>query len=215
MSGAVNPTLHTAALAGLETALNRALQLDPQAHRQLANLEDCVFRMQCLAPEIDIYLQASGQGIRLMGIYDGEITTTVRGVASDFTELATANDPAASLINGKLAVEGDTAPLLQLQEILGNLDLDWEAPLVNTLGDVAGHQVARVLRGAFSWGEQASAGLLRQLDEFIHEEARLSPPRLELEDFYRDIQALSLRTERLQSRTDRLCKRILKRQTGV
>ena len=44
----------------------------------------------------------------------------------------------------------------------------------------------------------------RQLEEFVHEEARLSPPRLEVEDFYRDLQELGLRVDRLQSRAERL-----------
>jgi ubiquinone biosynthesis protein UbiJ len=208
MSGPIHPTVHTAALAGLESAINRALQLAPAAMSELAQLEACVFKLQCSAPKIDLYLQPGDQGIRLMGHHEGDITTTVCGAASDFTALATSDDPAASLINGDLAISGDSAPLLQLQQIIGRLDLDWEAPLVDTLGDVAGHQVAQILRGSFSWSRQASSSLLRQLDEFIHEEARLSPPRLELEDFYRDIQELSLRTERLQSRTDRLRKRL-------
>ena len=206
---AMNPTLHTAALAGLEGAMNRALQLAPGARHELAELDDCVFRLQCTAPEVDLYLQAGSRGIRLMGVYEGEVTTTVRGVASDFTELATAEDAAASLINGKLAIEGDSAPLLALQKTLSALDLDWEAPLVDTLGDVAGHQLAQILRGVFRWSKQASGSFLRQLEEFIHEEGRLSPPRLEVEDFYRDVADLGMRVERLQSRAERL-KRQLK-----
>jgi len=67
-----------------------------------------------------------------------------------------------------------------------------------------------MLRGAYSWSRQASSGLERQLEEFIHEEARLSPPRLELEDFYSDVQQLGLRVERLESRTQRLRKRMQK-----
>ena len=211
MSVAFNPTLHTAALAGLESAVNRALRLAPEGLSGLAGLEDCVFKLQCTTPELDIYLQAGSSGIRLMGVYEGEITTTVRGVASDFTKLASSEDPAASLINGKLEIEGDSAPLLELQQALGKLELDWEAPLVNTLGDVAGHQLAQLLRSTFSWSKQASSSFLRQLEEFIHEEARLSPPALELEDFYRDIHELSLRTERLQSRTDRFRQRLRQR----
>ena len=132
----------------------------------------------------------------------------MRGVASDFAELATARDPAASLINGRLELHGDSAPLLELQKILAGLEVDWEAPLVDTLGDVAGHQLAQLLRGAWGWGRQASNSLGRQLEEFIHEEARLSPPRLELEDFYKDVQALGLQVDRLESRTRRLRKRL-------
>ena len=210
MPAAINPTVHTAALAGLEGAMNRALQLAPHGKTDLAELEGCVFRLQCTAPELDLFLQPDSRGIRLMGIYEGDVTTTVRGLASDFTELATSEDPAASLINGKLAIEGDSAPLLELQQILGKLELDWEAPLVDALGDVAGHQLAQMLRSAYGWGRQASSGLGRQLEEFIHEEARLSPPRLELEDFYRDVQQLGLRVERLESRARRLRKNLQK-----
>lgn len=211
MTGDINPTLHTAGLAAAEAALNRALRLAPDGAAKLAALDDCVFALHCTAPMVDIYLQPQGSSIRLMGIYEGPITTSIRGEASDFTSLAASADPAATLINGKLELHGDSAPLIELQNILTQLDVDWEAPLVSSLGDVAGHQLAQVLRDAFSWSKQASASLGRQLEEFIHEEARLTPPRLELEDFYRDVQALDLRVERLQSRTARLRKRLQQR----
>lgn len=208
MADTINPTVHTAALAALETALNRALDLAPQGRAELDKLRDCVFALHCTAPPLDIYLQPAANGLRLMGRYEGEVTTSVRGEASDFTELATGKDPTATLINGQLELQGDSAPLIELQQILTNLDMDWEAPLVASLGDVTGHQLAQMLRAGLRWGRQASSSLGRQLDEFIHEEARLSPPRLELEDFYRDVQELGLRVERLQSRTGRLRRRL-------
>jgi ubiquinone biosynthesis protein UbiJ len=208
MATAIDPALHTAALAALERAVNRALELAPASRAQLNKLEDCVFALHCTAPPVDVYLLPGDDRIRLLGVYDGPVTTSVRGVASDFTELATAQDPAAALINGRLELSGDSGPLLELQKILAGLEIDWEAPLVGALGDVAGHQLAQLLRGIYSWGRQASGSLGRQLEEFIHEEARLSPPRLELEDFYRDVQQLELRVERLQSRTARLQKRL-------
>ena len=210
MNNAINPTLHTAAIAGLEEALNRALQLAPQGQEQLAPLDGSVFALHCTSPPLDIYLLPEIQRIRLMGIYEGPVTTSVRGEASDFTQLATARDPAATLINGNLELVGDSAPLIELQKILAGLDMDWETPLVDTLGDVAGHQLAQLLRGAFSWGKQASDSLTRQLDEFIHEEARLTPPRLEMEDFFQDVQELGLRVDRLEGRALRLRKRLAK-----
>ncbi len=138
------------------------------------------------------------------------MTTRLTGEASDFTELASSNDPAATLINGGLSLEGNSAPLIELQQVLGALDIDWEAPLVASLGDIAGHQLAQFLRRVFSWGKQASTGLTRQLEEFIHEEARLSPPRLEVEDFYCDVQEIGLRVDRLESRIERQLQRLHK-----
>ena len=210
MASAIDPALHTAALATLERVVNQALELSPGSAAALADLADNVFALHCTAPTLDTFLQPGNGSIRLMGYYDGPVTTSVRGSASDFAELATAKDPTAALINGALELSGDSAPLIELQKIIARLEIDWEAPLVNTLGDVAGHQLAELLRGAYKWGRQASSGLGRQLDEFIHEEARLSPPRLELEDFFTDVRQLGLQVERLESRTQRLRKRIQK-----
>lgn len=214
MAGSINPTLHTAGLVAAEAALNRALQLAPAGAARLGDLDQCVFALHSTAPEVDVYLQPEGSQIRLMGYYDGKVTTSIRGTAADFAELAAASDPAAALINGDLELQGDSAPLLELQSIIAGLDVDWEAPLVGALGDVAGHQLAQFLRDSVNWGKQASTSLGRQLEEFIHEEARLCPPRLELEDFYREVQELGMRVERLESRTARLRKKLRQRAAG-
>ncbi len=208
MGKVLNPTLHTAALAGLEAALNRALGLAPGAAGDLAALAGCSFAIECHTPPFQAYLFPAADGIRLAGVHEGPVTTRVSGGAADFAELAAAEDPAATLINGQLLIEGDSAPLIELQQILSRLEIDWEAPLVDNLGDVAGHQLAQGLRGLFSWGREARESLRRQLEEFVHEEARLSPPPLELEDFCRDVQSLGLEVERLESRAERLRRRL-------
>jgi ubiquinone biosynthesis protein UbiJ len=210
MSSAVDPTLHTAALAALESATNRALALSPGSSAALAPLGGCTFAFHCTAPNLEFYLHPHDRGIRFTGVHQGAVTTRLTGEASDFTELASSNDPAATLINGGLSLEGNSAPLIELQQVLGALDIDWEAPLVASLGDIAGHQLAQFLRRVFSWGKQASTGLTRQLEEFIHEEARLSPPRLEVEDFYCDVQEIGLRVDRLESRIERQLQRLHK-----
>ena len=211
---AVNPTLHTGAIAALELALNRALLLDSAGARQLQTLNGRVFRLDCIRPTLDVYLMPEGEKIRLMGFWDGPVTTGIRGSASDFAELAGSDDAAAALINGNIELFGDSAPLLELQRIISGLDPDWEAPLVEALGDVPGHQLAQGLRGIFSWGQQASRSLHRQLEEFIHEEARLSPPRQELEDFYLDIEQLVQRVDRLQAQLRKLASAAARRKAG-
>jgi len=210
MNPVLDPALMTAVLAAAERVINRALALAPGGGAELDTLAGKVFALHCTAPQLDAYLQPGAGKVRLMGVYDGPVTTSMHGVASDFAELASARDPTAALINGRIELEGDSAPLIELQGIIRALEIDWEAPLVDALGDVAGHQLAQLLRAAYGWSRQASTGLERQLEEFIHEEARLSPPRLELEDFYRDVQQLGLQVERLQSRTQRLRKRLQK-----
>ena len=196
--------MQTAAVAALETAVNRALGLDPVGTRRIGELQGQVFRLECTEPLLDVYLLPRETGVTLASRHDGAVTTAIRGTARDFAELATAEDPAAALINGNIELTGDSGPLMDLQRAIASLQLDWEAPLVDTLGDVVGHQLAEGLRGLFSWGRQASGSISRQLEEFIHEEARIAPCRDEVEDFFQDVEALAQRVERLQARLKRL-----------
>jgi ubiquinone biosynthesis protein UbiJ len=76
------------------------------------------------------------------------------------------------------------------------------------LGDVAAHQLGRAARGSARWGRRAHDALLRHVEEFIHEEARLAPPRLEVEDFLADLRATAQRGERLEAGIRRLGRRI-------
>ena len=201
---ALDPALHSAVLAALERTANTALDLSPHSRQALAALDEVVIGIECTAPAFSVYLQPARTGaIRLLGYYDGPLATRVRGSSTDFAELANSADPTATLINGGLELKGSSAPLIALQGVVARLDVDWEAPLVDTLGDVAGHQLAQMLRGLFSWGRHAGGSLTRQLDEFIHEEARLTPPRAEVEDFYTDIQKLTQQVDRLESRLQR------------
>mgnify|MGYP006271524855 FL=1 len=200
-----SPTLHTAGLAAAEAAANRALRLSPHSAAQLAALAGRVVALECTQPPLCVYLSSDDDGrLQLRGVHEGEVATRVRGSAGDFAELAATDDPAATLINGGLQLEGSSALLLDLQRVFSDLDIDWEAPLVQGLGDVAGHQLAQMLRAAFTWSRQAADSLQRQLGEFAIEEARLAPSRLELEDFYRDVGALEQRSERLERQLQRL-----------
>ncbi|MGB0765090.1 MAG: ubiquinone biosynthesis accessory factor UbiJ, partial [Luminiphilus sp.] len=112
------------------------------------------------------------------------------------------------LINSDLEILGNTSPLLALQALVSRMQPDWEAPLVEALGDVAGHQLANLLRGIFRWGQASSKSLRRQLSEFILEEGQLSPPAAELEHFFEQVTALGLRVDRLESRLQRLARRL-------
>ena len=203
------PTLHTAGLAAAEAAINAALRLSPHSRAGLRELAGQVVALECTRPALTVYLNGDENGeLRLRGVYDGEVVTRIAGSAEDFAELARAEDPAAALINGGLRLDGNSATLIELQRLFNAVDVDWEAPLVAGLGDVAGHQLANMLRAAFSWSRQTGSNLQRQLREFATEEGRLAPPPLALERFYDDVQTLSERGERLAARVDQLRRRV-------
>ncbi|MEO1078893.1 MAG: SCP2 sterol-binding domain-containing protein [Pseudomonadota bacterium] len=209
MSDIHRPTLHTAGLAAAEAAINAALRLSPHSKAGLRELAGQVVALECTRPALTVYLNGDENGeLCLRGVYDGDVVTRITGSLDDFAELARAEDPAAALINGGLRLDGNSSTLIALQRLFNAVDVDWEAPLVSGLGDVAGHQLASMLRAAFSWSQQTGSNLQRQLREFATEEGRLAPPPLALERFYDDVQTLSERGERLAARVEQLRQRV-------
>lgn len=206
----MNPTLHTAVLAALENAVGRALDLDPAARQALAGLGGRVFQIEPRDTGADIFLLPGDTGIELRGVYDGPVDSHIIGTIPDFVELISAEDAASTLINGGISLHGDSAPLLELQAILHRLDLDWEGALAGKIGDIPAHQLGRVVRGGLRWGQQAFGSLNRQIEEFLHEEARVLPPEAELQGFYDAVGQLSQSVERLDARLQRQRQRLHK-----
>ncbi|WP_372747277.1 SCP2 domain-containing protein [Litorivivens sp.] len=195
------------ALAALESLINRALELDPVTRERLDALQGQRFTLHCTQPAFSLTLVIDSH-ILLLSDCEETSTTTLTGSWDEFTKIALASDPGAALINGNVRVEGDTSRVLELREILSALDLDWEAPLARLIGDVAAHQIGRGVRQGGRWALGALAAFRRQATEFIREESQWVPHPIQVEDFYRDVEDLSLRTEKLEARLKLLQQRL-------
>ena len=206
-------TVNSALAASLETAINEALKLDPAAAERFASVAGKVIHVRCTAPEFDLFVLAQEDHIQLLANYEGKCDCSVSGPASEYFALLNAEDKPSALINGELQVNGDTSPLLTLQEAVQNLDIDWEGRLAGVVGDVPAHQLGRALRSGAKWGKQAHNSLLRHIEEFIHEEARLAPSRAEVEDFFDDVRALDTQVERLSAKVRSLKRRVTRNTT--
>ncbi len=192
-----------------ETTIMRAVDLSPGTRNQLKQLYPLSLQVNCLRPSIDFFVSIDAEGSISVASYREEVATvTLAGSWRDFLAVATANDPASALINGNIRISGDTAPLLKLQSIVGDLDIDWEAPLVKALGPIAGHQLANVIRAVTKTSQSTHQRLKRQLSEFILEEGRLSPPQAEQNAFFSAVDDLVLRVDRADSRLKRIKKRL-------
>lgn len=200
-----DPALLSAALAGAERALNHAIALAPTSHQELEGLRGTLLGVEITSLDLTLYIDmVSGTEVRLMMHCEQPTDAFVRGSLEDFAALAASDDPAATLINSSIEMQGRSASLISLQQVISKMDVDWEAPLVELLGDVTGHQLAQALRRLFHWSEGARASVKRQLSEYLLEEGRLTPPKAELEHFYDAVQSLSMRVERAQQQFERL-----------
>ena len=209
-----DPALLSAALAGAEQALNQAIALAPHSHQELDSVSGTLLGIEITTLDLNVYIEmVTGTEVSLLAHCERETDAFVRGTLEEFAALAASDDPAATLINSGIELEGSSASLITLQQVIARMEIDWEAPLVELLGDVAGHQIAEGLRRFFRWGEGARASLKRQASEYLLEEGRLTPPKAELEHFYDAVQSVAMRVERAQSQVEKLLAKAAARET--
>ena len=201
------PTLHAAITGTLELALNRALELDPPGRRDLLRALSGPVCFEVSEPvDMVICLQGIRRGVTVSGTRPEDPALVIRGRPLALAALAMGDNQAIS--DGRLSVEGDTGLAHQLQQALARLDPDWEAALARYTGDIAAHFIGQRIRGAVRWSRQAMASLTDSLEEYIHEETGALPGKRELEPTFEEIDQLSLRTERLAARIQRLESRV-------
>ncbi len=198
----VDRTLTTAALSVFEHAINRALALDPVSEAAVGELTGKVIRLSCTRPAVELYVVA-GETLRLLQYFEDSPDASIEGELSDWSELLLADDPGTALINGKLTVGGDSQLFLRLHAIARDLELDWEGHLAKLIGDLPAYFFGRAAKTLLQTGQRSSRSLRRTLDDLLHEEARVVPSRVEIDNFGQSIRQLEMQLDRLQAKIQR------------
>lgn len=201
-------SLPTAITAAVEAAVNRYLDLDPLSRGRLQALEGRVIAVELADSTLELYFLPGADGMQILEHYEGQADTRLRGNVFGLTELALGRDRERALFSGDVVIEGDMELGQRFQELLAGVRIDWEEHLSHLVGDVAAHQVGNLARGARGVGHQAAETLASDLSEYLQEEARLLPARIEIENFMNDVDSLRLDSDRLEARIRRLQARV-------
>ncbi|MFV8569971.1 ubiquinone biosynthesis accessory factor UbiJ [Marinobacter sp. SBS5] len=197
------PTLLSAASAIVETALNRALALDPSGRVALLKALAGPVQFNITAPFATSWtLGRVGEQVQVRSQPDDEAVLCIAGKPVAFAALALGDDRVFA--DERLQVTGDTALAHQLQRALGQLEPDWEAAIARHIGDVPAHLLGKSIRSAVQWSRNAFNTMNANVEEYLHEESRALPGRRELEATFQDIDELNLRAERLEARLNQL-----------
>ncbi|GGC62639.1 ubiquinone biosynthesis accessory factor UbiJ [Marinobacter halophilus] len=197
------PTLSSAASAIVEVALNRALELDTAGRQALLTALVGPVQFNISAPlPMAWTLDRVGDRVQVRSQPTEEPALAITGRPMAFAALALGDDRVFA--DERLSVAGNTALAHQLQRALNQLEPDWEAAMARHLGDLPAHFLGNGIRSAVQWSRQAAGTMSSNLEEYIHEESHALPGRRELEATFQDIDALSLRTERLEARLNQL-----------
>ena len=209
----VDPALHSAALAGLETMINGALSYDPGTKRALAKLEGQILAVEITAPKMNLFIAPDEDGVRLMGTWEGDVSTRMRGPLPALLQLAAS--PTTSLADSGVEVLGSTSLLNNLRYIAGNMEIDWEEALSKLVGDVAAHEAAGQMRAGVRWLQDRMSSGQRLVSEYLTEEMKTVPTKPELDAFSGQIDELRMGADRLAQRFEAVNRLLQERQADL
>ena len=210
--------VHSTTQAGLtgliEAVANRYLALDPEGRQRLAELAGRVIGIEIRGLGLHLFLFPSAEGLTVLGHFEGEPDTWIRGAPLALLRLARAPEDKTNLFGGDVSVEGDTHLAARFSRILGDLDVDWEEAVARASNDFVAHQAGLRVRQLAAWGRRAASSLREDIADYLQEESRQLPAGAEAEWRYAEIDALRDACERLEARVRRIESR-LKNEDGT
>ncbi len=192
----------------LEAALERVLALDPDTRTRVAALDGRAITIDFAGnsgrPAPALRLIVDGGRLRVGPAFEGDSALRVAATPASLLALAFARDRDDALAPGRVQIAGDAELARRLEQIAARCAPDFDEAFARVFGDVAGAQVARVLRGAFACSRDSARSFAQDAAGFLTEEGRDLVARAELEQFLDDVDAARERADRLAARVERL-----------
>ena len=191
---------------GLQSAINRYLQLDPDSNARMAALDGRCIGIELVGLDLQLFIYPGEQGIRLSDHLDAEAEadTVLRGTPLGMARLGLGQDTEKTLFSGAVTISGDVETGQTFKGIMDAMDIDWEEQLSTLTGDVIAHQLANGARRIGTLLKHGRHTLQQDISEYLQEELRLLPARIETENFSSDVTRISMDAERLAARIRRL-----------
>jgi len=192
------------AITGLESAINRYLRLDPESGKRLAGLAGRCINIHLEGLNADLYIHPDEHGLQLKDSIEGEADTTLRGTPLALAQLGLGSNTEKSLFSGDVVISGDVETGQTFKAILDELDIDWEEQVSHLTGDIVAHQLGNLARRGRHALRHGLNTLEQDIGEYLQEELRVLPTRIETENFSNDVTRVSMDVERLEARVKRL-----------
>jgi ubiquinone biosynthesis protein UbiJ len=192
-----------AVLDRLSTMLNRNVAQSERASALARQLEGRGLALVFEGTPLTFCFRVADGRIALDTRDAGEVDATLSG--SPLSLLSLVGPGAEDRLRGSsIRIAGDAEVAQRFRELLQQAQPDFEEELSRVVGDVAAHQVANIARGLFSWGRKAADSFSTNVAEYLQEEGRDVPARVEVEEFLEAVDQLREATDRLDARLSRI-----------
>lgn len=192
--------LKSTILYTLEKAINFVLARDPESIARLRYLAGKTILLASTEPTFDIYWLFEPNQILLRSEYRETVTASIRGPLKELVQLGVSDKKIAK----DLSVKGDLQVVEAFKELFVHLDIDWEEYLSQFTGDVVAYHVGNAARKTQDFLKNAFNSLSANTAEYLQEEIKVTPTKMEVTDFAQAVRELDRDVERLAARIKKL-----------
>jgi ubiquinone biosynthesis protein UbiJ len=186
-------------LRPIEDMLNRRIAGSSRARAMVAGLAGRSLELCFAATPFRLRIAAGADSLSLRPAGDEPADAVIEGTPLSFLRLAT-GDAAKSIRAGGMDVRGDAEVAEGFRRLLEVARPDIEEELSRFTGDAAAHYLAGFARQAADFARRAGDSFARSTSEYLTEESRDLPARLEVEEFLDGVDRLREAVDRLEAR---------------
>jgi ubiquinone biosynthesis accessory factor UbiJ len=135
----------------------------------------------------------------VIGPAGNKADAVIEGTPIAFLRIAI-DEPARSIRAGSAQIHGDAEIAEGFRKLFAAARPDIEEELSRYVGDVAAHHLMRTAREAAAFGRRVADTVARDAAEFLTEESRDLPTRVEVEEFLAGVDRLREAVDRLDAR---------------
>ncbi len=194
--------LQTALLMPAELALNGLLRLDAATAARLQTLQGKTLAVFVSRPAFVLYASVNAKGLHLSSVFEAEPDASLHGSIPALTKLLTKGASVTNLYSSNVELRGNTAFVQQLQNLLLDLDVDWEFQLSRLIGNLPTALISSGFDQVAGFVRNSGEKFRQNLQDYLAEESTLLPRAHELESHYAAINDLALRVDRLLARVE-------------
>jgi len=187
----------------LAAILNRNVAQSSRARTAAERLEGRVLSLALEGTPLTLFFRVAEGRITIDTQHEGVADASLSG--TPLSLLSMVGPGAEERLRGSgIRIAGDAEVAQRFRELLEYAQPDFEEELSRVIGDVAARQVANIARGFFDWGRKAAGSLSMNVAEYLQEEGRDVPTRVELDEFLEAVDQLRDAADRLEARIARL-----------
>jgi ubiquinone biosynthesis protein UbiJ len=186
-------------LRPLESVLNRNVAGSARARGLLGQVAGHSLELRLTATPLRLRFVADAERVSILPGGEQPADAVIEGTPFALARLAI-GDPAQSIRAGGAQLSGDAEVAQGFQKLFAAAQPDFEEELSRITGDVAAHHLANLARGALDFGRRARDTFAQNVAEYLTEEGRDVPARIEVDEFLDGVDRLREAADRLDAR---------------